>query len=328
MKNRILWAVAIVLALGAAWCAHAAYRAHLNLVTLNVRDVDVRVVARSIEWQTWEKIIVHRDVSGKVTLNVHNVSLEQVLEIINEQISTRWMAIYPLYSSRKSLAALKKAAAGDGEPEKSGWSALQSQQFRGMGGGMGGGMFAANLRAQNPLVTMRVFGKDVGVVALGLERFAQARVVPEDGTAGDVCLNLSRATMPQAVSELASQVNRHWTRFYLLQQPGRRLDTARQAPSPEAVQRMEAQFHAQLETMTPEERQVAEQAHQRWQEMRNLTPEQRRERMAQLAADPVFQQRMQQRMVQRLLNTTPEQRAQRYKQIAVRRAARTARGGR
>ena len=324
MKKRILWAVAIVLALGAAWCAHAAYRAHLNLVTLNVRDVDVRVVARSIEWQTWEKIIVHRNVSGKVTLNVHNVPLEQVLEIINEQISTRWMAVYPLYSSRKSLVTLKKVAAGDGEPEKSGWSALQSQQFR----GIGGGMFAANLRAQNPLVTMRVFGKDVGVVALGLERFAQARVVPEDGTAGEVCLNLSRATMPQAVSELASQVNRHWTRFYLLQQPGRRLDTARQAPSPEAVQRMEAQFQAQLETMTPEERQVAEQAHQRWQEMRNLTPEQRRERMAQLAADPAFQQRMQQRMVQRLLNTTPEQRAQRYKQIAVRRAARTARGGR
>lgn len=336
MKKRILWMVATVLTLGMAWCAHAAYRAHLNLVTLNVRDVDVRVVARSIEWQTWEKIIVNRNVSGKVTLNVHNVPLERVLGIISEQTSARWVAVYPLYSSRKSLAALQRVAAGDGAPEKSGWSAFQPRPF----GGPAGGMFAANLRAQNELVTMKVSDKEVGVVSLGLERFAQAEVVPEDGTTGIVRLNLSRATMPQAVAQLASQAGRHSTRFYTLQS-GRRPEVARgedstrategnprQGLSPEVVQRMEAQFEAQLETMTPEERQRAEEARQRWQEMRNLTPEQRRERMAQLIADPAFQQRMLQRMTQRLLDTTPEQRAQRFQEIAARRAARVAGGGR
>jgi hypothetical protein len=334
MRKLLLITGAVIVTL-AAWGAHIAYLAHHNLVTLDVRNVDVRVVARSIEWQTWEKIIVHRDVSGKVTLNVHKMPLEQVLGIINEQISTRWMAIYPLYSSRKSLATLQKVAAGDGASETSGWLAFRPQPFR----GIGGGMFAANLRAQNALVTMQVFDKDVGVVSLGLERFAQAEVVPEDGTTGTVRLSLSRATMSQAVSKLASQVGRHWARFYLLQ-PGRRFDAARredptrtaedtprQWPPPEVVQRMETQFEAQLETMTPEERQLAEQARQRWQEMRNLTPEQRRERMAQLATDPAFQQRMQQRMVQRLLNTTPEQRAERANRTIARRAARAAQNG-
>lgn len=92
-------------------------------------------------------------------------------------------------------------------------------------------MFGANLRAENTLVTIKIPGKDVSVAALGLDRFAQAQVVPEDGTKGIVYLQVAQATMSQAVSKLARQVDRSWTRLYTLQ-PGFRYENARQDVPP------------------------------------------------------------------------------------------------
>jgi hypothetical protein len=334
MKNLLLRLGVIVLVLGLAWFSYAAYRAHLNLVTLDVRDADLRTVVRSIEWQTWEKIVVHNAVNGKVTLSVHRVPLERVLQILGEQTSSRWMAVYPLYSSRKSLAALRDVTLGNSAADQNGWSAFQSRPMRG-----GGGMFGANLRAGNQLVSMQVSDKDVGVVALGLERYAQAQVVPEDGTTGKVHLDLADATMRQAVAQLASQVDRRWTRFYVLQ-PGFRFQTARQdaapladdagadqpprqeGPPPEVLERMEQQFQAQLETMSPDEKQKAIARHQRWLDMRNLSPEERRKRFDEMMADPAVVQQMFQRMEQRLKDSTPEERANRSNQVIARRAAR------
>ena len=321
MRRLILWTCLILLSILAALGGYAAYRAHLNLVTLNVRDADVRRVVRSIEWQTWEKIIVHHDVSGKVTLNVHEMPLEQVFRIIS---------------------VLENMAAGNAGTESNCWMAYQSRPMF-----FGGGMFTANASAQNNSVSLKVVGEDLEVATLALARFAQAQVVPEAGTAGTVYLNLTSATMPQAVAQLATQVNRRWARFYTLE-PGFRFDTARRdsaetdqldgtaptnqlrgerawrEPSPEQEQQFEKLFEAQLATMTPEEKQRALERRARWQAMHNLTPEQRRELMAQLAADPAFQQRMQQRMLQRLQDSTPEQRAERDQHIATRRAARAA----
>ena len=136
--------------------------------------------------------------------------------------------------------------------------------------------------------------------------------------------------MPEAVSKLARQVNRNWTRFYTLQ-PGFRYDTARRdSPSTtvhptgspvEAIERTEKDFEAQLETMTPEEQKRALEARQRWQELRNLSPEERRKRFQEMASDPQVQQQMQARMLQRLRDSTPEERAERYQRMAARRAA-------
>ena len=328
MKKNLLWSVAVFLILGTGWGAYAAYRAHSNLVTLDVRDADVRKVVRSIEWQTWEKIIVGNVVNGKVTLNVYRAPLERVLTILSEQTSSRWTAVYPLYSSRKSLTALGNLVSGTGSAQTNGWSAFQTRGMR-----FGGGMLGANLREQNQVVSLKVLNQDVGVAAIALQRFAQAQVVPEDGTKGSVFLVVSGGTMKQAVAKLASQVHRSWTRFYAIQ-PGFRPDLARRdtpaegrnrpEPTPEQRAFFEQQFQAQLETMTPAEQQQAEQRRQQWQEIRSMPPEQRRERMAQLMSNPAVQQQMQQRMVQRIKDSTPDQRANRVNQILARRAARVA----
>jgi type II secretory pathway component HofQ len=85
--KRILISVAIGVAL--LWAGYRVYRAHYNLVTLKVRDMDVRQAVSKIEWQTWERIIVNKDVSGKVTFDVHDVPLDAVLDIIALQTSGR-----------------------------------------------------------------------------------------------------------------------------------------------------------------------------------------------------------------------------------------------
>src|SRR5881296_3682432 len=102
-RKKLLIAGALMLGAVLLYVGWLAVRAHRNLVTLNVRKV-----VKKIEWQTWEIIFVHKDVQGKVTLNVRKMPLEQVLRIVGDQTSSRSSVIYPLYSSGKSLSALRQ----------------------------------------------------------------------------------------------------------------------------------------------------------------------------------------------------------------------------
>jgi len=79
------------------WGGYRAYRAHENLVTLNVRNMELRRVVSKLEWQTWERIVVSKNVGGNVTLNVHNVPLDDVLNIVGLQTDSRWARLYPIY---------------------------------------------------------------------------------------------------------------------------------------------------------------------------------------------------------------------------------------
>ena len=67
MKKRIVvWGIVAVLAL-ASFGGYLVYRAKNDLVTLEVRNMDVREVASKLESQTREKIIIHKDVQGDST---------------------------------------------------------------------------------------------------------------------------------------------------------------------------------------------------------------------------------------------------------------------
>jgi hypothetical protein len=191
--------------------AWAAYRAHQNLVTLDVRNMEVRQVVKKIEWQTWETILVHSNVQGKITLQVRKMPLEEVLRILGEQTSSGWGTIYPLYSTRRSLAVLKQALRGETDPASHGWTNLQGRFFFRGGPRMGG----ANANPQG-LLSLHFEDKDITFATLALDRFAQARVVPEDGTTARVSLNLSQATVPRAVAQLAGKAHRSWTKLYTL----------------------------------------------------------------------------------------------------------------
>src|SRR4051812_6785286 len=122
----------IFLALFAAallWGGYRVYRAHSNLVTLHVRGMEVRRVIAKLEWQTWERIIVNKDVSGNVTLDVHDVPLDEALNIIGLQTDARWTRLYPIYSTGKAAVDFKKVVRGDLPMAGSGWTNLQKNPF-------------------------------------------------------------------------------------------------------------------------------------------------------------------------------------------------------
>ena len=225
--SRVLLAALILVVV--VWGAYRAYRAHANLVTLTVRNMEVQRVVSKLQWQTWERIVLSKGVGGKVTLQVHNVPLDEVLNIVGLQTDSRWTRLYPLYSTRKSLAVFQRVLQGNLPPAGNGWSGLQqmaSWQQAGLGS------FASTLRAENKLVSARLADKDVTFTALALSRFSRAQVVPEDDTKGMVDLRLQQVPFEKAVGKVARQVHRKWSRLYTLQ-PLNPAVLVRQ-PSPEA----------------------------------------------------------------------------------------------
>src|SRR5262245_24997142 len=113
------------LAIICLWGAYRIYLAKADLVTLNVRNMDVRQVIPKLEWQTWERIIPNKDVAGNVTLNVRHLPLPEVLNIIGLQTASRWTALYPIFAREASTAKLEKVVKGEIPPVGSGWSNLE-----------------------------------------------------------------------------------------------------------------------------------------------------------------------------------------------------------
>ena len=319
MRN--VWKALLVLfiVVGGAF-GYLAWRASTDLVTLNVRDMEVRKVIGKIEWQTWEKIFAGKEVNGKITLNVRKMPLENVLEIIGDQTFSRWNVVYPLYSSGKSLGKLKQALLGEISAAENGWKGLQAG-FRFMGVAAAGELFGAMNNTQNKSVTLNLSMKDIDLAAIALSRYSRAQVIPEDGTRELVSLKLANAPVSEGVKQLARQSKRSWTKLYALasfrRERGPRPELAGGGGSftnrggfdfsraeffrtNEDVQR---RMEAVLETMTPE-------ARKNFDAMRNMTPEQRREQFQKMASSPEFQQRIINRMMQGIKNTTPEQRVE------------------
>src|ERR1041384_1878474 len=98
LKGRFRILIVIAVAAVLIWGCFRGHRAHLNLVTLHVRNMEARKVIVKIEWQTWEKIIVHKDLDGLVTLDVTDAPIEDVLNIISLQLHAKWTALYPIFA--------------------------------------------------------------------------------------------------------------------------------------------------------------------------------------------------------------------------------------
>lgn len=231
MKSEIKLALAGVAGAILLYGGWAAYRAHRNLVTLDVRNMPVRQVVKKLQWQTWETIVVHSNVQGKVTMNVRKVPLEVALQIVGEQTETSTSVLYPVYSKGSALVSLKKALRGEVDPMSYGWTNLQSRGFFGFGrgggpggfGGPGGGPMGmgGGTPAGDGLISLDIQNKDVAFATLAFARFGGARVVPEDAaTSLPVSLKLDKATIDQAVSKLAKKANRSYARLYAMRGEG------------------------------------------------------------------------------------------------------------
>jgi hypothetical protein len=330
LRGRFRILIALGIAALLSWICYHGYRAHQNLVTLHVRNMDARKVIAKIEWQTWEKIIVHKDLDGIVTVDVTDAPLEDVLNIVSLQLHAKWTALYPIFARSHALVPFKKAVRGDIAISGSGWTNLFTAPSwrRNMGG------FANNTRMANKLVSAQINGQDLEFAALALSRFTQAQVVPENGATGTVHLHLRETPFEQAVARVAAQVHGKWDGFYTLQPLGgfyapssqraaaartetNFMDSTTQMVSPSTAAERAAtrrrEFEASLVTMSPEEREKAREQWNAMEELRALPPEERQRRLQELSGQsaPVAQQDLQQRMQNRLRNSTPEQRVER-----------------
>jgi hypothetical protein len=205
---------------------------------------------------------------------------------------------------------------------------------------MGG--FGDTARSQNSLVTLNVPGKDLSFAVLALARWSQAQVVPEDGATAIITLSLSQVPFRDAVAKVAKQANRKWDVFYTLQarpdffgrgdgedrggrggpeggfgrnRRGDENDTNRQARMDERALERQIETEARLATMTPEEQAKAKEEQQKFEEIRNLPPEQREERFREMANNPQFRQRSESQMNARFKNSTPDQRVERSRRM-------------
>ena len=374
MKKFLHRTLLALLVLGVAWAAYA-WWAPNGLVTLNVRNMEVREVVRKIERQTRESINVHSNVQGKVTLNVRRMPLEDVLEIVGDQTESRWSSFYPLYSNGKSLGRLQQALRGELDPRYNGWTNLFGRSFGrdgrdgrdgfrggpggfgggpgGFGGPFGGGPFGESARGTNRLVSLDIESKDVQFASLALNRFAQARVVPEDGASGVVTLRLNEVKIPAAVSQLAKKAHLSWKKLYTLTGFGfdrgrtefasrergrgergpdsdgerRRFDRDSMTDEERDERRKQREaLEEELKQTLPvaEQTKLAEQQQQREQlrqEMSNLTPEQMRERFSQMRGGGPGGGGFggTDRRLNSIKNSTPEQRVDRYRRMEERR---------
>ncbi len=330
LKSKIIL-LGVTLAIVAGWLVLQLFN---GLVTLNVRNMEVREVVKKIEWQTWQTILVHSNVQGKVTFNVRRMPLEEVLKIISIQTSSSWSAIYPLYSKKRSLALLERGLRGEIEPTLHGWTNLQNRFFPGGPGMMFGGpgmLGGPGGQAEPPpqRISLQIQNKDLPFTTLAFNRFAQLRIVPEDGTGGLINLILKEAKPSKAVAKLASQVHRSWTKLYTLRGgfggpggprgPGAGNFVA--GPRPGSPEQAGAQLRMERDTnapprmappafaaMTPEQlEEMRKQREALEAELLKTLPDAERQRL-----EKAQQERMKE--MQEMQNMTPEERRARFAQ--------------
>jgi hypothetical protein len=298
IRNKPFSIAALLIGGALLYGAWGAIQAHRDLVTLNVRNMDVRQVVKKIERQTWESIVLNKEVQGKVTLNVRKAPLEAVLDLVAGQVSARSSHIYPIYRNKSSLKELQTLLQSENAEivQTKRWTNFAFRGRMGGGGGFRGGFDGAE-SPTNTLINLHFQNKEPSVAALTLGFATRAQIVPEDGIDLKVNLELNNVTREQAVKKFAQALYRNWDDLYVLQTA--RFGPGRGAPEfdPEAMRERVA---ARLEALPPDQR-------ARLEELRNLSPEERQARMQARLEDPAVQQRMTDRALDEIRNSTPEQ---------------------
>jgi len=125
MKMKYLFVgIGALLILGGLWFGRMAWRAHQQIVSLDVHNLPLAEVLRKIEWQTWKKIRAEKNLDARITLHVTDKPLAFVLDWIAEQSGARWSTVYAVYDSARALNSLDTALRSDGQLEPAGWTKL------------------------------------------------------------------------------------------------------------------------------------------------------------------------------------------------------------
>lgn len=322
----------------ACYAGYVAWRAHTKLVTLHVHNVPFEKVMAQVRWQTWERFEWHKDVKGKVTLDLDRMPLEQVLPLIGEQVSARVATVYPLYRSKTALASLDSVIQGKIQAGESRFTNWQAQASGGRGAGRNGWGGPGQVGpAEQTGVSLVFANKTVEIAALSLSRAGHAEVVPEDGITARVNLKLESKPLEAAVSAVAKAAQVSWTKLYAFEPMGRGFGGPggrqfagagtggdREGMTPELREVNELRMKEVMETLPSQEQEKAKENQEKAEVMRELPAEARQQLMAERMNSPDIQQRMEQRSTAGVKNSTPDQRRERFQRIYQMRQARAA----
>lgn len=124
MKRNLQILLTTLFLLAGLWAARAAWRAHHDLVTLHIRNVPLAAVARSLERQTWETIVIDGRLDTKVTLDVDDAPLTEVLERVAGQAGALITTLHAVYQTSAGLDKLRIGARAGEVAKTSGWTNL------------------------------------------------------------------------------------------------------------------------------------------------------------------------------------------------------------
>jgi len=137
-------------------------------------------VVQQIERQTREKVRLDPKLDAKVTLDVKNMPLTNVLDSLAEQANARWGKTYAVYQSDMALRRLESALTGGSSMEEAGWTNLAPQLGKmdlpmpDFAGGPGPGKIVVNSREGASLGATPVFRDE------DIQKFVQDKI--KEGT--------------------------------------------------------------------------------------------------------------------------------------------------
>ena len=130
-KKYFIIGLAIVFGAGVAWAGRAFYRAHYNLVTLDVYNAPLAEVVKQMAHQTREPILLSDGMQAKVTLKVKNLPLDQALDKLGEVAGASWSKWHAVHDSERSLGKLEAALRTRAKIEDAGWTNIAPRDIPG-----------------------------------------------------------------------------------------------------------------------------------------------------------------------------------------------------
>jgi len=226
MKTKpIFRALSVLLLVGSLWFGRTAWRAHRQLVTLDVRNAPLAEVLRKVERQTWKKIRAEKKLDARITLRVTDKPLAYVMDQLAEQSGAHWSTLYAVYASGRALNKLDMVLSGDGKLEPAGWikAAPKAPPFDLPEPGPGASVFHHEANSAGPAPgtgPMLLIRKGDTVMQQGpggrVEMWSPEELVVDLTLQPRLSGMRLETASPAEASEAAQTAKAHWTTFLAL----------------------------------------------------------------------------------------------------------------
>lgn len=210
-KKYLIIGIAVLFATGAAWAGRAFYRAHYNLVSIDVYNAPIAGVIKEMARQTREPILLGEGLETKVTLKVKNLPLAEALDKLGEAAGANWSKWHAVHDSERSLGKLEAALRTRAKIEDAGWTNIAPKEIAGGPSWEGGPLGASS--TSSSVVTTRDIGAGGGVSMTG-RKPVMIKLDSNDVKGGDIqaairekmkAAGMDEATIAKATAAMKEQ---------------------------------------------------------------------------------------------------------------------------